>query len=179
MVGAVRGGTVLACAFGNEDANRVAVPFDANPPKDPTDRVEVARTLMENLSNTLKTVREAASHLAKAGSEFREQGERLDDMSRYIELARASSSGMEEDLRQVQDVVKELSEPRSASIVQLAILLHLPFRLVSVVQQLLMSSRHTDKIANDIVRCPGIAPVGVSGRHHGQGLNDHRLATFL
>ena len=52
-----------------------------NIPEDPTERVEKAGALLDNLGRSLRTVRESANELANAGAVLAEKGDRLADVA--------------------------------------------------------------------------------------------------
>ena len=57
-----------------------------NIPEDPTERVEKAGALLDNLGRSLRTVRESATELANAGAVLAEKGDRLADVASTLEL---------------------------------------------------------------------------------------------
>mmetsp|Transcript_17527 Transcript_17527/g.35781 ORF Transcript_17527/g.35781 Transcript_17527/m.35781 type:complete len:182 (-) Transcript_17527:36-581(-) len=110
--------TALGSAFVDDGIADDMVPFDPHSdlPADPTKRVEEAQALVLNLARALKSARGASNDLAMAGSEIRDKTDRLADLAGFVRMARRSSAGMDEPLREVRETVKVLlSDPDKVS----------------------------------------------------------------
>ncbi|CAJ1438416.1 unnamed protein product [Effrenium voratum] len=84
-----------------------------NIPDDPTERVEKAGALLEDLGRSLRTVRSSADELANAGAILAEKGDRLADVATYIREAKAHSGKMQEMNAEILKLVKGMQQTQA------------------------------------------------------------------
>ena len=77
-----------------------------NIPEDPTERVEKASALLDNLGRSLRTARESANELANAGAVLAEKGDRLADVASYMREAKAHSGKMQGNIAEIMELVR-------------------------------------------------------------------------
>ena len=83
-----------------------------NIPTDPTERVDRAGSLLDNLGRSLRTVRHSADELANAGAILAEKGDQMADVASYIKEARAHSGKMQAN---IADILRLIKDMKSAS----------------------------------------------------------------
>ena len=77
-----------------------------NIPEDPTERVEKASALLDNLGRSLRIARESANELANAGAVLAEKGDRLADVASYMREATAHSGKMQGNIADILELVR-------------------------------------------------------------------------
>eukprot|EP00435_Cladocopium_sp_Y103_P045045 s2176_g12.t2 len=97
-----------------------------NIPEDPTERVEKAGALLDNLGRSLRTVRESANELANAGAVLAEKGDRLADVASYLREAQAHSGKMQGKIAEILELVHGMQNKAEESSVNWAMAVFLP-----------------------------------------------------
>ena len=85
-----------------------------NIPSDPTERVDKASSLLDNLGRSLRTVRHSADELANAGAILAEKGDRMADVASYIKEARAHSGKMQANIADILRLIKDMKNASEA-----------------------------------------------------------------
>ena len=87
-----------------------------NIPTDPTERVDRAGSLLDNLGRSLRTVRHSADELANAGAILAEKGDRMADVASYIKEARAHSGKMQANIADILRLIKDMKNAAEAGV---------------------------------------------------------------
>ena len=94
-----------------------------NIPSDPTERVDKASALLDNLGRSLRTVRHSADELANAGAILAEKGDRMADVASYIKEAKAHSAKMQANIADILRLIKDMKSASEAGVTLPACLL--------------------------------------------------------
>ncbi|CAE7303758.1 unnamed protein product [Symbiodinium necroappetens] len=94
-----------------------------NIPSDPTERVDKASSLLDNLGRSLRTVRHSADELANAGAILAEKGDRMADVANYIKEAKAHSAKMQANIADILRLIKDMKSASEAGVTLPACLL--------------------------------------------------------